>query len=83
MLRERPLESFTGRWRIDERIEEDRAVPVRQSERLMFRDRPPGGVCERRHAAIRQLASFKLRRPLNEGFGGLIDRPRDPLGPLG
>jgi hypothetical protein len=42
MLRERSPKSFTGRCRIEERIEEDRAVPVGQNERLMLCGRPPG-----------------------------------------
>jgi hypothetical protein len=73
MFRERPLEPPTWRWRIDERIEKDGTVPVGQNERLMLRDGLPSGIRERRHAEIRQLASLKPRRPLNESFGGLID----------
>ena len=81
MLRERPPKPFAWRLRIDERIEEDSAVPVGQSERLMLRDRPSGGVCKRRHAEIHQLASFKLRRPLNQGFRGLLDAKLESLFP--
>ena len=79
MLRKRPLKPLTRRWRIDQRIEKDSPIAVGQNERLMLRDRPPGGVCERRHAEIRQLAPFKPRRALNEGFGGLIDAKPESL----
>jgi hypothetical protein len=79
MLRKRPLKPLTRRWRIDQRIEKDSPIAVRQNERLMLRDRPPGSVCERRHAEIRQLAPFKPRRALNEGFGGLIDAKPESL----
>lgn len=81
MFRERSLKPLARRRRIDERIEEDGAVSVGQNERLMLRDRPPGGVCERRHAEIRQLASLKLRRPLNEGLGRLVDAKPESLFP--
>ncbi len=72
MLRERSLKPFAGRWRIDERIEEDGAVPVGQ-KCLMLRDRALGGVHQRSHAEIRQLAPLKLRRPLDKGLSGLVD----------
>ncbi len=79
MLRKRPLEPLARRWWIDQRIEKDSPIPVGQNKRLMLRDRPSGGVCEHRHAEIRQLASFKLRRPLNKGFGGLVDAKPESL----
>src|SRR5271167_3720981 len=79
MLRERSLEPLARFWWIDQRIKKNSPIPVGQNERLMLRDRPPGGVSERRHAEIRQLASLKLRRPLNEGLSGLIDPKPESL----
>jgi hypothetical protein len=72
MLRECPLKPFARRRWIDQGVEEYRPVPVRQDERLVLRNRPPGGVRECRHAEIRQLAPFELRRPFDQSLGRLI-----------
>ena len=79
MLCERPLKPFARRRGIDQGIEEDGPIPVGQDERLMFRDRPPGGVRKGSHTEIRQLAPFELRRPLDQIFCRLVDPTPKPL----
>ena len=74
-------ETLVRRGWIDERIEENSTVPLRQDDRFVLRDRAARRLCKRRHAEIHQLASFKLRRPLNQGFRGLIDAKPESLFP--
>jgi hypothetical protein len=86
MLRECPLKPFARRRWIDQGVEEYRPVPVRQDERLVLRNRPPGGVRECRHAEIRHLAPFELRRPFDQSLGRLIypkPKPRFPKPSVG
>ncbi len=81
MLRKRPLKPLARRRGTDQSIEEHSPIPVRQEERFMLRNRPPGSVRERGHAEIRQLAPFELRRPFDQSLGRFIDAKPKPLFP--
>ncbi len=81
MFRERALQPLARRRRIDQGVEEGGPVPVGQDERLMFRNRPPGGVREGRHAEIRHLAPLELGSPFDQSLGRLVDAETEPLGP--
>jgi len=81
MLRKRPLKPLARRWGADESIEEHSPIPVRQEERFMLRNRPPGGIRERGHAEIRQLASLKARGALNQCLCLLVDAEAKALTP--
>ncbi len=81
MLRKGPLEPLAGRRWADESIEEHSAIPLRQEERFMRRNRPPGGIRERGHAEIRQFAPFELRRPFDQRLSRFIDAKPKPFFP--
>ena len=47
----------------------------------MLRNRLSGGIRERGHAEIRQLAPFELRRPFDQRLGRLINAKAKPFFP--
>jgi hypothetical protein len=79
MFRKCPLEPLARRRRMDQSVKKDLPVPVGQDERLMLRDRPPGGVGECGHAEIRELASLEERSTLDQSFGGFVDSKAKPF----
>jgi hypothetical protein len=81
MVCECALEPLTRRRGVYQGVEEDSPVPVRQDERFMRRDRPPGGIGKRGHTEIRQFAPFELCRPFNQILGRFIDPKPKPFLP--
>jgi hypothetical protein len=81
MLRKRPPEPLARRRGADQSVEEHSPIPIRQDERFMLRNRPPGCIRERGHAEIRQFAPFELRCPFNQSLGRFVDAKPKPFFP--
>src|ERR1700692_805134 len=58
-----------GLRRMDQRIEEYLSVTIRQNERLMLGDGPPGRLGKGRQTEISQAAAFELGRPRHHLLG--------------